>query len=56
LALIEFVNCINALRSHHVTENKLVGTDADYGAVILKKIVDSLALLQPEYVCCEPEM
>lgn len=50
------MDCINALRGHHIAENDLVGTDADYGAIALEKIVDSLALLQPEYVCCEPEV
>ena len=42
--------------SGEIVEVDFVGSDADYGALDFEEFLDSLALLEAGYVCCEPKV
>jgi len=50
------VNGVYGAHGGEIVEDDLVGSDADYWAVYFEEFLDSLALLEAEYVCCEPKV
>lgn len=50
------MNRVDTPSRRHIVENDFVGANSDNGAVGFEKRLDSLALLQSQSVCREPEV